>query len=150
MQIWPNTVPVGFGISKSGTAIDKYENSYQGQRSRSNVTNFRSLLAFTVGHIPTKLHRFPTSSFRDFVQTDRHKQTNVAKNNTCLQHSWHVDNNKKKQIMADTVNEMPSTTAYYNVTHQTSGSVSRSSQLSASCRPDFSNSGPTTSRHFLW
>jgi len=24
-----------------------------------------------MGHIPTKLHQFPTSNFRDFVQTDR-------------------------------------------------------------------------------
>jgi len=34
----------------------KIKNSSQGQRSRSNITNFQSLLAFLVGHIPTKLH----------------------------------------------------------------------------------------------
>jgi len=55
--------------------IKKYENSSQGQRSRSNVTNFQSLLGFTMGHIPTKLHQFLTGSFRDFVQTGR--QTNA-------------------------------------------------------------------------
>jgi len=37
----------------------------------SNVTNFEPLLAFTMGHIPTKLHQFLFSSFRDFVWTDR-------------------------------------------------------------------------------
>jgi len=34
-------------------ANKKYENSCQGQRSRSNVTNFQPLLAFTMGHMPT-------------------------------------------------------------------------------------------------
>jgi len=43
----------------------------QGQRSRSNVTNFQPILAFTVGHIPTKLHRFLIGSFRDFVRRER-------------------------------------------------------------------------------
>jgi len=47
----------------------KYKNSSQRQRSRSNVTHFQ-LLAFTVGHIPAKLHQFLISSFRDFVWTD--------------------------------------------------------------------------------
>jgi len=46
-----------------------YENSSQGQRS--NVTNFQSLLAFLMGHIPTMLHRFPTSSFRDTQTTPK-------------------------------------------------------------------------------
>jgi len=66
--------------------IKKYENSYQGQRSRSNVTNFKTLLAFTTRHIPTKLHQFLTGSFRDFVRT-AHRQTDAAKNYTCLQHA---------------------------------------------------------------
>jgi len=49
----------------------------QGQRSRSNVNNFRPLLAFSMGHIPTKLHRILTSSFRDVLLTDAqtHRQT---------------------------------------------------------------------------
>jgi len=34
---------------------EKYENSSQGQRSRSDVTNFLPLLAFPMGHILTKL-----------------------------------------------------------------------------------------------
>jgi len=38
--------------------------------SRPNVTNFQPLLAFPMGHIPTTLHRFLTSSIRDFLQTD--------------------------------------------------------------------------------
>jgi len=40
-------------------------------KSSHYVTNFESLLAFTIGHIPTKLHQFLISSFRDFVHTDR-------------------------------------------------------------------------------
>jgi len=59
--------------SKYIARIEKYENSSQGQKSRSNVTDFQSLLAFTMVHIPTKLHRFLISSFRDFVRT--HRQT---------------------------------------------------------------------------
>jgi len=35
----------------------------------SNVTNFQPLLAFTTGHIPTKLHQFVVSGFRDFLRT---------------------------------------------------------------------------------
>jgi len=50
--------------------MKRYKNSSQGRRSRSNVTNFQSLLVFFVVHIPTKIHRFPTGSFKDFVQTD--------------------------------------------------------------------------------
>jgi len=50
--------------------MKKYENSSQGQRSRSNVTNFQPFPVFPMAHIPTKLHRFSTSSFRDFVRTD--------------------------------------------------------------------------------
>jgi len=30
---------------------------------KSDVTNFQPLLAFTMGHIPTKLHQFLTVSF---------------------------------------------------------------------------------------
>jgi len=48
--------------------MKKYENSSQGQRSRTNVTGFQALLSFT-GHISTKLHQFLISSNRDFVQT---------------------------------------------------------------------------------
>jgi len=40
------------------------------QRSRSNITNFQPLLAFPMGYIPTKLHRFLAGNFRDFVRTD--------------------------------------------------------------------------------
>jgi len=36
------------------------------------VNCHQSLLAFTTGHIPTKLHQFLFNSFRDFVRTDRH------------------------------------------------------------------------------
>jgi len=60
-------------------SFHKYESSSQGHSSRSNVINFQTLLAFIMGlgHIPTKLYRFPTDSFRDFVQSDKH--TDVAK-----------------------------------------------------------------------
>jgi len=37
----------------------------QGQMSPT----FNHFLAFPMGHIPTKLHQFPTSSFQDFVRT---------------------------------------------------------------------------------
>jgi len=43
--------------------------------SGSNITDFQSLLTFTMGRIPTKLHRFPTSSFRDFQRTDTQTDT---------------------------------------------------------------------------
>jgi len=51
-------------------AVKKYENSSQGQRSRSNVTNFQGLLAVTTRHSPTTLHQFLACSFRDFTRTD--------------------------------------------------------------------------------
>jgi len=35
--------------------------------SRSNVTNSKTLLVFSMRHIPTKLHQFLISSFQDFV-----------------------------------------------------------------------------------
>jgi len=41
---------------------------------QSNVTHFHSLLAFTVGRIPTKFHQFLISSFRDFVNTNTDTQ----------------------------------------------------------------------------
>jgi len=47
--------------------------------------SLQPLLSFTMGHIPTTLHRFPTSSFRDFVRTDT--QTDAVTNNTCSQHA---------------------------------------------------------------
>jgi len=56
----------------------KYENSSQRQRSWTKyVTNFQSLLAFTVGHIPIKLHQFLISSYRYFVRTDIDAQTDA-------------------------------------------------------------------------
>jgi len=65
-----------------------YENSSQGRKlsSRSNIINFHPLLAFTMGHIPTKLHQFLTSSFRHFLRTD--SPTVAAKNNTCSKCDW--------------------------------------------------------------
>jgi len=42
---------------------------------------------------PTNLHQFLTSSYRDFVRTDRHtdtqthRRTDAANNNTCWQHA---------------------------------------------------------------
>jgi len=44
-------------------ANKKYENSSQGQRSRSNVTNFQS-------HLPSYIDFRPVYSSRDFVRTD--------------------------------------------------------------------------------
>jgi len=39
-------------------ANEKIRNSSYSQRSRSNITNSQPLLAFTMGHIFTKLHQF--------------------------------------------------------------------------------------------
>jgi len=61
--------------SRYAWQMKKYKNSSHGQMSRSNVTNFQTLLVFTMGHIPTKLHQFLISSFRDFVRTDTDRQT---------------------------------------------------------------------------
>jgi len=75
-------------IQKVEPEFEKYENGSQDHRSRSNVTNFQSLLAFTMGHIPTKLDQFVNSSFFRFcadVQTDRDTQAVTAKNNTYFQ-----------------------------------------------------------------
>jgi len=46
-------------------------------------------------HIPTKLHPFLISSFRDYPQTDRRADTHTdaAKSNTCSQHSRRAFNN---------------------------------------------------------
>jgi len=44
----------------------------------------------SMAHIPTKLHQFLTSSFRDFMRTNAH--TDAAKKSTCLQHSWRTGN----------------------------------------------------------
>jgi len=49
--------------------FQKYEYSSQGQTSKSNVTNFHALPAFTVGHILTKLPRLMSSSLWNFVRT---------------------------------------------------------------------------------
>jgi len=55
--------------------LKKYRNSSQSQRSKSNVTTFQPPLAFTMGHIPTNLHQFLFSIFRDFVQLQTDSQT---------------------------------------------------------------------------
>jgi len=44
-------------------SFKKYENSFQGHRSRLNVTNFLPLLEFAMENIPTKLDQFLFSSF---------------------------------------------------------------------------------------
>jgi len=49
---------------------------------RSNVTNFQPLLAFNMRHIPTKLHRFLTSSFQDFLQRDTQTDTQTPAKTT--------------------------------------------------------------------
>jgi len=49
--------------------------------SKSNVTNFQTLLAFTTRHIPIKLHQFLISSFPDFLWTERvrNRQTDTQR-----------------------------------------------------------------------
>jgi len=75
---------LGQAIQNIQLELKKYKNSSQGQRSRSEVTNFEPLLAFSVGHISNELHQFLVSSFQDFMRTD--PQTDTAKNNTCSRH----------------------------------------------------------------
>jgi len=58
-----------------------------------------------MGHIPTKLHQFPTSSFSDFVQTDTDAQ---ALPETIPAHSRHAGNNYS---LSTTVNQ--ATTTHY-------------------------------------
>jgi len=57
--------------------MNKYENSSQCLRSESYVTSFQPLLAFTMKHIPTKLHQFLISSFRDIVCGQTQRQTDI-------------------------------------------------------------------------
>jgi len=54
------------------------EKSSEGQRSRSNVINLQPHLAFTMGHTPTKLHRFPASNL---------VSKNKLNNDNCLKRS---------------------------------------------------------------
>jgi len=58
--------------------VEKYEKSSQGQRSKSNVTNFQLLLAFTMTHMPVRSHQLLASFFIFYRltdrQTDRHDQ----------------------------------------------------------------------------
>jgi len=68
---------LGKAIRKVWRELEKYENSSQGQSSRSNVTNFQSLLAFTMGRMTTELHRFLIGSFQDFLRTDTDVQTSL-------------------------------------------------------------------------
>jgi len=76
--------------------MKKYETNSQGQRSRSNVTNFQPRLAFTIGHIPTKLHQFLISSFRDFMrkvrQTDRQTDRRRQKQYLLAAYGWRAGN----------------------------------------------------------
>jgi len=53
--------------------------------SLSHVANFQPPLAFTMGHIPTKLHQFLTRNFWDFVRRDRrtHRQTPSKTTSAC-------------------------------------------------------------------
>jgi len=46
-----------------------------------------------MGHILTKFHRFPTCSFRDFVQTDR--QTHTCTDAAKKQHGWRACNDSR-------------------------------------------------------
>jgi len=58
-----------------------------------------------MGHIPTTWHGFSTSSFRDFVQTDRRTdtQTDAAKNNTCSQHGWRAGHRDNKSLLTSDI-----------------------------------------------
>jgi len=71
LKLHPHTENKVLRSGQVVTGAEKYQNSSQGQRSRSNVTNFQPLLVFTMGHIRTKLHQFLTRGFQDFVWTDR-------------------------------------------------------------------------------
>jgi len=77
--------------SSQGIAWDKqYENSSQGQRSRSNVTNFQPLLAFTMRNrlfLPSYIDLRPVVIFCG--QTDRHTP---PKQYLLAHYSWRAAN----------------------------------------------------------
>jgi len=75
LKMYPHTRNEAAGLRHSKLLTVTNEKKYEySSRSRSNVTKFQTLLAFTMGHIPTKLHQFLISSFQDSVQTDRHTE----------------------------------------------------------------------------
>jgi len=53
--------------------------------SRSNITNFQVLLMFIMGHIPTKLHQFLISSFRNFLRTDTQIHSQIHRHTVAAQ-----------------------------------------------------------------
>jgi len=57
--------------SKVITWVERIRNSSQGQRSRSNITNFQTLLVFTMVRTPTKSHQFQMQQFLR-LSADRH------------------------------------------------------------------------------
>jgi len=67
----PKMKLLGKTIHNLQTELIKYLSR---SKVKVNVTNFQSILAFTVRHVPTKLHRFPASSLRDFLWTGRPAQ----------------------------------------------------------------------------
>ena len=69
----------------------KYENSTQGQRSRSSVTDVYSLLLFTITRIHDKLHHLLIGSFQVFALTNTHQQIDGPDWNTVLC-SWLAGN----------------------------------------------------------
>jgi len=84
--------------------MKKYENSFQGQRSI--VTRFQSLLAFTMGHIPTKLHQFLIGSFRNFVRTDTQTQNTQMLPKTIPACSMHAGNKFRHSNYNDNMQTM--------------------------------------------
>jgi len=92
-------------VSKEKVSFASLSNAMWLSRSkvRSNVTNFQPLLVFTMGRIPTKLHRFPTSSFRDFMRTDRQTDKHRRRQKQYLaQHSRRAGTNFPRLLHGDT------------------------------------------------
>jgi len=76
-------------------------------KTRSNVINSQPLPQSTVIHIPTKLHQFPTNSFRDFMRTDRQTDAETPPKTTPSRSRCAANNNIFITIADKTLRRTP-------------------------------------------
>jgi len=113
---WPNELQTGSGHGYSkdifphrkrscyvkpfeSYSLNKYEDSSQGQRSRSNVTNFQTPLAFTMGHIFTTLHQLWSVAFVIMCgQPQRQTDTQTLPKTTLARSVRAGDNVMRQQV----------------------------------------------------